>query len=170
MLYFPKQFKLAYTDTGKERCMTLPRLQQLVPTHTLPTALLQHKQPQQGLAAPCTSLCLLKQQNKPTNHHNPTKISPNPAHQASFLARLVSRHTSLYVGTQTCQEEDRNKQLGGLPWAAVPAESTLVCQSLQTAFTASEEPHALQDRDQEVASISPVAAEQPGTLPSQLHT
>lgn len=65
----------------------------------------------------------------------------------------------------SCQE-DRNKQLGGLLWVAVPAESTLVCHSLQTAFIASETPQALQDTEQEVASISPVAA---GTLPSQLH-
>ena len=67
-------------------------------------------------------------------------------------------------------EEDRNKQLGQLLWVAVPAESTLVRQSLQAAFIVGEEPHALQDTEQEVASISPVAAEQSGTLLGQLHT
>lgn len=67
------------------------------------------------------------------------------------------------------RQEDRKKQLG-LLWVTVPAESTLVHQSLQAAFTVSEEPHALQYTEQEVAAISPVAAEQSGTLPSQLHT
>lgn len=68
------------------------------------------------------------------------------------------------------RQEDRNKQLGGLLWVAVPAESALVHQSLQAAFSVSEEPRALQYTEQEVAAISPVAAEQSGTLPSQLHT
>lgn len=44
-------------------------------------------------------------------------------------------------------EEDRNKQLGQLLWVAVPAESTLVRQSLQAAFIVGEEPHALQDTE-----------------------